>query len=332
VTQTGTLLLSRADVASLLGLRDYIDAVEEAFAAHARGETLAPGLLHADAPEGEFHIKTGGLARSRAYFCLKANAGFYQNRARFGIPNIQGMIVLYDAGNGYPLALMDSIEITVNRTGAATAVAARRLARPESRVATICGCGTQGRIQLRALREVLPIEEVFAYDRDESAAASFAEEMTEALGIAVMPVACAAEGTSRSDVVVTCTTSRIPFLAAEDVRPGTFVAAMGADSPNKAELEPALLASSTVVVDILEQCRRVGELHHALAAGLMTVDRVHAELGDVVVGARPGRTSEDEIIVFDATGTGLQDAASGAAVYERALEVGRGTYFDFFAG
>ena len=126
------LLLTRTEVASLLTLDDHIEAVEGAFRAHALGEVLPPGLMHVDAHAGEFHIKAGGVLKPRAYFALKANGGFFQNTARFGLPNIQGLILLYDAEKGSPLAVMDSTEITRKRTGAAVAAAAKHLAREDS--------------------------------------------------------------------------------------------------------------------------------------------------------------------------------------------------------
>jgi alanine dehydrogenase len=326
----GTLLLSRKEVASLLDLGDYIEVVEKAFRAYAMGETLSLGLLHVDTPDGEFHIKAGGIKEPRVYCGLKMNGGFFNNQSRFGLPNIQGTIALYDGENGYPLAFMDSIEITINRTGATTAVAAKYLARSDSRVATICGCGNQGRVQLRFLREVLPIETVYAYDLQEGIAESYAEEMGTDLGIMVTPVDDLASAVGASDVCVTCTPSKEFFLEQQWVPAGAFVAAVGADSPGKQEIDPRLMASSTVIVDILEQCANVGELHHAIAAGLMEDDDVHAELGEIIAGQRPGRTSDDEVTIFDATGTGLQDAAGAAAAYERAIADGMGTFFNFF--
>ncbi len=327
----GTLLLSRSDVASLLDLGDYIEVVENAFRAYAMGETLSLGLLHVDTPDGEFHIKAGGIKDPRVYCGLKMNGGFFNNQSRFGLPNIQGTIALYDGENGYPLAFMDSIEITINRTGATTAVAAKYLARSNSRVATICGCGNQGRVQLRFLREVLPIETVYAYDLQEGIAESYAEEMGTDLGIMVTPVDDLASAVGASDVCVTCTPSKEFFLEQQWVPAGAFVAAVGADSPGKQEIDPRLMASSAVVVDILEQCATVGELHHAIAAGLMEDNDVHAELGAIIAGQRPGRTRDDEVTIFDATGTGLQDAAGAAAAYERAIADGKGHFFDFFA-
>lgn len=313
------MLFKRSDIRRFLTLRDCISAVEDAFRLHAEGKTLAPGLLHIDSENGEFHIKAGGIQLDRIYFGLKANGGFFGNMAKHGLPNIQGLILLYDGDTGCPLAVMDSIEITIQRTGAATAVAAKYLARPDSRTAAIFGCGNQGRVQLKALKEALPgINMVYAFDRDEKAALRYAAEMTAELGIPVVstPDLCAVK---ECDAVVTCTPSRQFFLRKDLIQAGTFIAAVGADSPEKQELEPSLMAGTKVVVDILEQCASVGELHHALEAGLITRQDVHGELGQVITGQVPGRTSADEIIVYDATGTALQDAAAAAVVYNKAL-------------
>ena len=214
---------------------------------------------------------------------------------------------------------MDSIEVTIRRTAAATAVAARYLARPEAAAVTICGCGTQGRAQLRALTRVLGIKRAFAFDADEAAARAYAADMSAELGIEVKAVATPAAGLADSDVCVTCTPSRKPFLRREDVRPGTFVAAVGADSADKQELEPRLMAAGVVVTDLLEQCATIGDLHHALEAGVMSRDGVHAELAELVTGKKAGRRSPEEITIFDSTGTALQDVAAAAVVYEKAV-------------
>lgn len=327
----GTLLLSRADIASLLTLDDCIDAVEAAFRDHALGKSLGTGILHMDAPDGEFHIKAGGLSEPSLYFALKANAGFFKNSERFGLPNIQGLILLYSAENGYPLAVLDSLGITGKRTGAATAVAAKYLARPESEIATIIGCGTQGRVQLRSLTKVLPLEMAYAYSIIEGEADLFAAEMSAELDIEVVAAMELPEAVAKCDVCVTCTPAKSFFLKEEFVRQGTFIAAVGADSPEKQELDPNLVANSTLVVDLSEQCVEVGELHHALRAGLMTEDDIHSELGDIIAGTAPGRSRDDETIIFDSTGTALQDAAATILAYERAVQSGVGVNFVFGA-
>jgi len=318
------LVLSRSDVLAALTLPACIAAVEAAFRLHAEGHTLGPGVLGIPASHGGFHIKAAGLVGDRSYFAAKTNANFPDNPRRFGLPTIQGTVVLADADNGVPLAVMESGSVTALRTGAATAVAAKYLARKDARVATIVGCGVQGEIQLAALVAVLPLERVRLVDADVARAKVLAER-ANSLGIrgeAVSDVRAALRG---SDVVVTCTPSRRAFVMREDIAPGTFLSAVGADSQGKQELEPALVASATLVVDVLEQCAEIGELQHVLAAGLLTREQVHAQLGDVVAGRRPGRTRDDEITIFDSSGTALQDVAAAIAAYEKARATGRGT-------
>ena len=328
----GTLVLTRRDVAALISLEECIDAVEDAFRRHAEGGTIGPGILGVAAKDGGFHIKAAGLLGHRpgeSFFAAKINGNFFRNPERFGMPAIQGIVLLCDGENGRPLALMDSIEITILRTGAATAVAAKYLARADARVVTICGCGNQGRVQLAALARVRPVERVFAFDRDGRRAEEFAREMSARIGIAIEAVRDLPRAVRHSDICVTCTPSREPLLRSGDVAPGTLLAAVGSDSPEKQELDPALLASSVVVADVLDQCAEIGELHHALEHGLMTKSQVHAELSDVVGGAKTGRTSPEEIIVFDSTGTALEDVAAAALVYTKALAAGKGTFVSF---
>jgi len=325
---SGTLILTRRDVVGVLGIRDCIDAVEHAFRLHAGGATVPPGVLGAHVEGGGFHVKTAGLLEPRSIFAAKVNANFPRNPARFGLPTIQGVIALFDAERGAPLAVLDSAEITSLRTAAATAVAARYLARGDAAVATVCGCGEQGRSQLRALLAVRPIRRVMAVDADAGAAEAYAAEMGRELDLEVIVASDLAAAARRSDVVVTCTPARRWILGRGDVAPGAFVAAVGADNPEKQEVEPALMAASAVVVDVLEQCERIGDLRHAIAAGLMTRDDVAAELADVVSGRKPGRRREDEVVVFDSTGTALQDVAAAWLAYERALAGGVGVSVD----
>jgi alanine dehydrogenase len=329
MTRKGTLLLTRLDVAGLLTIEESIAAVERAFRHYGEGKTLPPGMLGVHARDGGFHIKAGILELDRTYFAAKVNANFPRNVNRFGLPLIQGVIVLCDGENGRPLAVMDSIEITIQRTGAATAVAAKYLARANSKIATICGCGNQGGVSLRALTTVLPIEKVWAYDSDPDQAQRFSNEFASELPIDIEVVGDLRTAVRQSDLCITCTPSKQPFIKRDFVSPGAFIAAVGADSPEKRELEPALLSRCKIVVDVLEQCATIGELHHALDVGVITKESVHAELGEVITGLKPGRTSSDEIIIFDSTGMALQDVVTAALVYEKALSKESGTLMDF---
>lgn len=329
---SGTLLLRRSDVASLLTLGDCIAVVESAFRLQGEGHITPPGILGVHVNHGGFHIKAAVMDTGRLYFAAKTNGNFPDNPQRASLPAIQGTVSLCDAENGFPLALMDSMEITVLRTGAATAVAARYLARPDSRVVTVCGCGNQGRVQLRALGHVLAcLERAYAFDLDGAQAQRFAAEMTAELDIVVEAVADVAQAARASDVCVTCTPSRQAYLHRDSVRPGTFVAGVGADNPEKSELHPSLLAGSKVVADSLAQCASIGDLRHAIEAGTMTTDDVYAELSQIVAGRKPGRTTEDEVTLFDSTGVALEDVATAILVYERAVARNRGLPFDFAA-
>jgi len=318
------LVLSRSDVYAALTLPDCIAAVEGAFRFHAEGKTLGPGVLGIRATDGGFHIKAAGLVGERSYFAAKTNANFPKNPERFGMPTIQGTVVLADAVNGTPLAVMDSASITAIRTGAATGVAAKYLARKDARIATVVGCGVQGETQLAAIASVLSLERVRLVDADAGRVKALLERAA-ALGLRGEVVSDVRAAVRGSDVIVTCTPSRRAFVMGDDVAPGAFIAAVGADSQGKQEIEPALVASATLVVDVIDQCAEIGELQHALAAGLLTREQVHAQLGDVIAGLRPGRTRADEITMFDSSGTALQDVAAAIAVYERARVLGRGT-------
>jgi len=304
-------------VAELLTHDACIEAVEKAFRLLGEGKVAPPETLGVHVEGGGFHVKAGAAAVDGNWFAAKINANFPGNPQRFGLPTIQGLVALFDAGNGRPLALLDSSELTALRTAAATAVAARYLARPDSTTATIVGCGRQAKAQLQALRQVLPIERAFALDRDRSRAESYAREMTSELSLEVTPADDLTSALSKTDVLVTCTPSRTPFVRRKEVRPGTFVAAVGADSENKQEIEETLMAASAVVVDLLPQAALIGDLHHAVARGLMRAEDVRAELGAVVAGRAVGRESPEEITIFDSTGIALQDLAAAVAVYQR---------------
>lgn len=331
MTSPPILALGRSDIAALLSVEECISAVESAFCLYGSGKADPPGILGVHVDGGGFHIKAGTLDLRKRFFAAKVNANFPGNRERFGLPTIQGLVILCDAENGCPLALMDSAEITGQRTAAATAVAVRYLARPDSQVLAICGCGEQARYQCRALQRALPLKKVYLYDIRIEQANDLAKKLSLDAGVEVSVVSSPGEALHQSDVCVTCTTSQKPFVFAEDIRAGTLIAAVGADNPNKHEIASDLLAASTVVADVAEQCASIGDLHHAISAGLVARDQIYAELGEIVAGQKPGRTSDDEIIVFDSTGMALQDVAAAAVVYEKARNAGCGTILDLSA-
>lgn len=324
-----TILINRNQVASLLTVKECISAVEHVFKLRASGGAQPPKILGLNAPSGGFHIKAGILALNKTYFVAKANANFPDNRLKNNLPTIQGIIVVSDAENGRLLALMDSIEITIIRTGAATAVAAKYLSRENSKVVTIVGCGNQGKISLRALLNVRSPERVFAFDKDTNVSKVFAMELSRELNIRIDPANDLKLALTTSDICITCTPSKNFFITERDIRPGTFIAAVGSDSEEKQEIDPVLLSKHKVIADSIEQCATIGELHHAISNKLMKREDVHAELGDVILTQNRGRESENEIIIFDSTGTALQDVAAAAIVYEKAVKKNIGLRFNF---
>jgi len=313
------LFLSSRDVRELLTIDECTAAVEQAFRLQGEGKTLPPAVVSVHVPNGAFHIKAGVLSLSRNYFAAKVNANFPDNPARFALPTIQGLVILSDADNGAPLAIVDSADITALRTAAATAVAAKYLARTGSGVVTICGCGTQGRAQLAALRTVFPLRSVFAYDKNSQQAKVFADELSAELNLPITASSDLAGSVRLSDICVTCTTSHEPLIGETSVHPGLFIAAVGADNPHKQEIDTVVMATSKIVCDVIGQCATMGDLHHALSAGVVKAEQVHGELGDIVARRKPGRESAEEVIVFDSTGMALQDVAATALTYEKAI-------------
>ncbi|MEY2561374.1 MAG: hypothetical protein QOG51_1789, partial [Verrucomicrobiota bacterium] len=243
----GTLLLHRREVEQMLGLAECIEAVEEVFRSYGEGKVPAPSLLSVKAPQGGLHVKAAFLPGPKNYIVAKLNTNFPGNSARSALPTIQGLIVLCDGDNGRPLAVFDSIDITIKRTAAASAVAAKYLARRDSYIATICGCGRQGRAQLRALASVLPLKKIHAFDLNKSVAEILANELGDELKLEIEVVTGVRGALAQSDVCVTCTTAEKFFVRKEDVAPGTFIAAVGADDSHKQEIDPALMASAKVV-------------------------------------------------------------------------------------
>jgi ornithine cyclodeaminase/alanine dehydrogenase-like protein (mu-crystallin family) len=326
-----TVLLGRSDVRELLDLTECIDAIEAVFRKQAQEKIPLSGILGVRTQSGGLHVKTAHLSGAKNYIAVKLNTNFPQNYACFGLPTIQGVIVLYDADNGRVLAVLDSREITMKRTAAATAVAAKYLARKNSSVVAICGCGEQGHAHLRALSLMFRLRKVYAFDIDPNASQHLAAQLSRESQADIEPVGRLPGPIRSSDLVVTCTPATEFYVHKEDVAPGTFIAAVGADDSHKQEIDPALLSSAKVVADNVEQVCSIGDTHHAIAAGLMRKEDIYAELPEIVAGRKPGRTRDAEIVVFDSTGIAIEDAAAATLVYEKACTAKIMNGFEFAA-
>jgi ornithine cyclodeaminase/alanine dehydrogenase-like protein (mu-crystallin family) len=300
--------LSAGDLEKVLTPEICLEALKQAYQNLALDPESEPKTLGFKKEGGSFHIKAGLFPKTRDTFAAKLNANFPGNPAH-GLPTIQGLLVLIDAKNGTPLAIMDSGELTAIRTAATAALAATFGARKESRIVTFVGCGFQACYIHQALKPLFPLERVFAYDSSHEKARAFAKRFG-AKAITDLELA-----TLNSGIIITATTSKTPVLKKDMVGAGTFIAAMGADNKDKNELAPDLFAKAAVLVDDLEKCAAEGDLQQAVEAGCIRKDQVRADLCQLVSGARKGRDNDSEIVIFDSVGNGLQDVAAAKAAF-----------------
>jgi ornithine cyclodeaminase len=326
MSEMDVTVLTEQEIRALIGPDEALPAAREAFAQLARGQATLPAVLFLDLPEneGEVHVK-GAYLHGSPFFAVKAASGFYRNPER-GLPVTAGAVWVFDASTGRPAyILFDNGFLTELRTGAAGAVAAEALSRLNSRRVAVLGCGGQARYQLEALVNVRPIEGVSVYCRTPHAGERLQRDLAH-LGPAIDTVTAAEAAVEGADIVVTVTPARGPIFRAGWLRPGMHITAVGSDVPAKQELEvEALGRADKVVADRLSQCLEQGEIHHAVAAGVLAPEDVHAELGEIVAGLKPGRERDDEITVADLTGVGVLDAAMASLVAERAAERKLGT-------
>ncbi|MET1123842.1 MAG: alanine dehydrogenase [Archaeoglobaceae archaeon] len=309
-----TMVLTEAEVRELVSMEEAIEVVEKALAAYTRGEATMPPKVYLQLENGDLRAMP---ARVGNYAGLKW-VNSHPNNPAIGLPTVMALLILNDPKNGFPLAVMDGTYITSLRTGAAGGVAAKYLARRDSKIVGFIGCGTQARFQLWAISKIFDVERVKGYDVSRKALESFSE-YCESLGVDFE--SCDAEAACKADIIVTSTPSKRPVVRDEWVSEGTHINAIGADAPGKQELDEKILLRAKIVVDDYEQALHSGEINVAVSKGLIDRSRIHASLGEVVTGMKPGRESEKEITVFDSTGLAIQDIAVAARVYERASKL-----------
>jgi ornithine cyclodeaminase len=309
---------------------EAIDCVENAFHALATKAVAMPPILRLDIPEhrGEVDVKTAYVPGLDG-FAIKISPGFFDN-PKIGLPSTNGLMVLFSTKTGLVQAiLLDNGYLTDVRTAAAGAVAAKHLSREDASVAAIFGAGMQAKLQLEALSLVRPIREARIWAREVEKAEAVAAELAKKLGFPVRAEASGRAAVDGADVVITTTPSETPILKAEWLQPGQHVTAMGSDAEHKNEIEPAIVTGAGLyVADSLKQTRRLGELHHAIEAGLVTEGALFTELGEIIAGRKPGRSGPEQITVADLTGTGIQDTAIATLAAARAAAAGAGATFE----
>ena len=305
---------------------DSLSCVEQAFASLATEAVVMPPILRLDIADhnGEVDVKTAYVPGLES-FAIKISPGFFDN-PKLGLPSVSGLMILFSASTGMIEAvLLDNGYLTDIRTAAAGAVAAKHLARADAASVAILGAGCQARLQLQALTLVRPVACARIWARRPEQAAAAADELRNRLAIPVEAVSGARDAVAGADIVVTTTPATQPILEADWLEAGQHVTAMGSDAEHKNELDPAVLArADCYVADRRSQCATLGELHHAIAAGIVAPDIDVPELGEVITGTKAGRSAPGDITVADLTGTGVQDTAIATFAFRRCDAAGVG--------
>jgi ectoine utilization protein EutC len=319
------LVLNETEIREAVKLdSEAIRVVEDGFSRLAKGEVTMPPIMRVDVPErnGEVDVKSA-YVRGVDSLAVKMSSGFFDNY-KLGLPSLSGMMILFSAKTGVPEAvLLDNGYLTDVRTGAAGAVAAKWLAPEKVETAGVIGAGAQARYQMMALKQMRDYKKLMIYSLE--GVDKYVKEMSPLLDVEIVATNSPEVVVRNSQVVVTSTPTKKPYLRGEWLHPGMHITAMGADAEGKQELFPdALGAAQRLFCDRKSQCFRLGELHHGLEAGVITEDSPITELGEVTAGLRPGRGDPNEITICDLTGTGVQDTVIATLAYQAALERGLG--------
>ena len=325
-----TLILTDNEVKTLISMKEVIERVEVAFREKGLRRVQMPAKIYL------FYPKYNGDLRAMPSYlenldisAVKVVNVHVDNKEKYGLPTVMAVIVLVDPKTGFPLAIMGGKTITDLRTGAAGAIAAKYLARKDSKILAFIGAGAQARTQLAALLEIYKnFEEIRVWSRSKETREKFLAEANEQYRHLsnFVPATDLKEAVEGADIVITTTPSRQPLIMNNMVSPGTHFNCIGADAPGKEELDPAILKRAKIVVDDWEQASHSGEINVPLSQGIITKENLWAEIGEIVAGLKPGREKSDEITVFASTGLAIQDAVVAKLVYDKALEKGIGRF------
>jgi ornithine cyclodeaminase/alanine dehydrogenase len=320
------LVLTRRDLESVLTMKDTIEAVEHGFKELAVGTARMPtraSLMVYDRA-GWMGVMPAYLSETGS-LAAKIVTVYDENPAKYSLPTVLATITLNDAATGSPLAFMEGTYITAMRTGAAGGVAAKHLARKDAKVVGVFGTGVQARTQLLALIEVRDVEKVYAFDISSSQVARFSKEMSNSIGRDVVIATAPGDVVTKSEIIVTATTSRTPVFDGKALRNGTHINAIGSFRPDWRELDDETVRRSKIVVDSKEAAlAEAGDIIIPLKANRINESHIYAEIGEIVAGKKRARTNDDEVTLFKSCGLGVQDAATAYLAYKKAKEAGVG--------
>ncbi len=321
-----TLILSRSDMMGLVTPAEYVGCVEQAYRMHGEGRFFMEpkGHIVLDRYPGEWEAMPSYIEEPEAAACKWVSIR-ERNRERFNLPTVFSILIYTHPETGFPLAIVDGSYHTVMRTGAATAVSTKYLAREDARVLAIVGAGHMAEGTLETTAAIRPWTEVRVWSRSQQTLDGFLRNMQPKFPELKIRVSTSLEDVvPGADVVSTITPARGPIVRDEWIAPGTHIAAVGADKGGDQELESAILKRARIFVDDIRQCRTDGEINVPLSQGIIQESDIAGEIGKVVSGALPGRQSADQVTLFDSTGIALQDSATVPLEYERALAAGVG--------
>ncbi|MGX9352656.1 iminosuccinate reductase BhcD [Shimia sp. W99] len=320
------LIVPERDIADLMTRAAAFEAVEQVFAAMASKDAYNfPVVREAIGHEDALYGFKGGFDRAGLTLGLKAGGYWPNNLEKRGLINHQSTVFLFDPDTGMVRAMVGGNLLTALRTAAASSVSIKHLARDDAKVLGMIGAGHQATFQLRAALEQRGFEKVIGWNYHPEMLPNIAKVAEEA-GVPFEAVEL--ERMREADVIVSITSAFAPSLLADHVSEGTHIACMGTDTKGKQEVEAQLLARATVFTDEVAQSISIGEAQHAVAEGLIRAEDV-VELGAVINGTHPGRSSDEQITLFDGTGVGLQDLAVAASVVDLAVEKGVAIEVDF---
>jgi len=286
--------------------------------------------MHLPSPGSEIDFKLSHYKANQLISMKTSSGGFTDNPTAFGLPSGMGTILLFDARSGALICVMDGSLITGLRTGAAGAVSVKVLARKDARRITSIGTGNQARMQIRAIREVMDIEEIHAWDNSADTLSRYKTDIEGEFGIPVVIAPSKKDAVEQADILITTTRGKGSLVEADWVRPGTHIVAIGTDQRGKQELDPEIFRNAKVVVDSIAQCSEKGETWHPLDRHIITRDGIHGEIGEILLGTKAGRDRDDEVTIFDSTGMAIQDNTTASKIYSNAKEKSVGTFFEFF--
>ncbi|MCU0799309.1 MAG: ornithine cyclodeaminase family protein [Candidatus Thermoplasmatota archaeon] len=318
------LILTREDVMSVLSMKDCMDVVEKAFAELTNGTAVLPLRIGIRPPDGLSLYMPAYLKGMNALAC-KVVSVYKDNPAKHNLPTTIGKVLLQEPTTGEVVCIMDGGYLTAVRTGAASGVATKHLARKDSgQVAAVFGAGVQAKMQLWAVKEARDLSSALVFDTFPDAAVKFSKEMGEKLGITIKVAKDTAEMLS-ADIICTATSSSTPIFDGNKVREGTHLNGIGSHSPNARELDTAIIKRSLIIADSREAClNEAGDIMIPIQEGAITKEHIHADLGEIVTKKAKGRTDGRQITLFKSNGLAIQDAAAAKLVFTRAKEKGIG--------